>query len=161
MNFQDLKIITGGQTGVDRAALDFAIKNGILCGGYCPKGRKAEDGIIPTTYPLTEIQSGDYQDRTEMNIKHSDGTLIISINQYFDKGTSLTKRLCNQHSKPSIVVDLDQSYLQQINSIQSWITECKLNTINIAGPRESALPGIYVKTMEFLEVLIDSNANPV
>ncbi len=97
--FKNIKIISGGQTGVDRAALDFAIKYNIECGGWCPKGRKAEDGEISLKYPLTETNSTDYPKRTKLNIQDSHATLILYLDK-FDPGTALTLKLCKEHNKP-------------------------------------------------------------
>ena len=146
-----VKIVSGGQTGVDRAALDFALKKGIPCGGWCPKGRKAEDGSIPTVYPLFETTTAEYRERTRMNIIDSDGTLIITRSRFFDRGTALTHRLCEQYSKPCLVIDLSQSHRQQIEEFSTWIRNAKIKILNIAGPRESALAGIYQATVLFLE----------
>ncbi len=151
MILHPLKILSGGQTGVDRAALDYALKKGIPCGGWCPKGRRAEDGPIPGIYPLLETTSGNYPGRTKMNIVYSDGTLIITRTRFFDRGTALTHRLCEQYGKPCQVVDLDQSPGPQVEQLQTWIHTGKIHTLNIAGPRESALPGIYQATLLFLE----------
>lgn len=78
MGFSELKIVSGGQTGVDRAALDVALELGLPCGGWCPKGRKAEDGVIHSRYPLKETPSEEYNERTTWNVRDSDGTLIVS-----------------------------------------------------------------------------------
>lgn len=91
-----IKIISGGQTGVDRAALDAALQLGIPCGGWCPKGRKAKDGPIPDRYPLKETESGSYPVRTEMNVRDSDGTLILTWGRPTG-GTALTVRLARRH----------------------------------------------------------------
>src|SRR3954465_12097951 len=100
-----MKIISGGQTGVDRAALDVAMEVGIECGGFCPKGRRSEDGIIPAKYPLTETGTDQYPERTELNVKISDATLVL-IDRAQDKGTALSISLCKLHHKPHRVVDL-------------------------------------------------------
>jgi hypothetical protein len=150
MILHPIKILSGGQTGVDRAALDFALKQGIPCGGWCPKGRKAENGPIPAAYPLLETTTAAYPERTEMNIVHSDGTLIITQNRFFDRGTALTQQLCEQHEKPCLLIDLVQSHKPQIEQLETWIRNAKIHTLNIAGPRESTLPGIHQETMLFL-----------
>ena len=98
-------IISGGQTGVDRAALDIAIDLGIPHGGYCPKGRRAEDGIIPSKYNLTEHSSVQYIDRTLENVLSSDGTLILHIGK-ISNGTALTKEFCIQSEKPILIINL-------------------------------------------------------
>src|SRR5438309_6802555 len=96
------KIISGGQSGVDRAALDVALELGISCGGWCPKGRRAEDGVIPEQYPVRENASTSYPPRTEMNVRDSDGTLILT-NGRPDRGTALTVNLAKRYEKPCLV----------------------------------------------------------
>ena len=151
MILHTLKILSGGQTGVDRAALDHALKYRITCGGWCPKGRLAEDGSIPLKYPLVETPTDKYPERTEWTIEHSDGTLIFTIRECFDQGTLLTRQICRQYKKPCLVIDLDHPHQSQYEKIKSWVNESDIHTLNIAGPRESAIPGIYEKTMLFLE----------
>jgi len=142
-----LKIISGGQTGVDRAALDFALTHGIHCGGYCPKGRKSEDGTIPEKYPLTETQSDNYPERTELNVKTGDGTLILIAGDP-DRGTQLTIDLCKRYNKPCLVIDLNDE--KDRVDIKLWIEKNKIGTMNIAGNRESISPGIQEKAYRFL-----------
>ena len=143
-----MKIISGGQTGVDRAALDVALELGIPCGGYCPKGRKAEDGPIDQKYPLQKTGSGDYRVRTEMNVKESDGTLILSKGKPTG-GTVLTVRMAAKHSKPCIVVDLDKE--NDFDSVRQWIRDNNITVLNIAGPRGSKNPAIYEQAVDFLK----------
>lgn len=145
-----LKIISGGQTGVDRAALDFALSHQMRCGGYCPKYRRAEDGTIPMIYPLTEMQTKSYPARTRQNILTSDGTLLLFL-ETLDKGSILTKKLCIQLLKPIWL----QSMLEEtmgINFLQ-WLLDNHIQILNIAGPRESFAPGIYQRTLRFLETV--------
>jgi predicted Rossmann-fold nucleotide-binding protein len=142
-----MKIISGGQTGVDRAALDVALELGIECGGYCPKGRRSEDGIIPEKYPLTQTTTGQYPERTGLNVKTSDATLVL-IDKAADRGTALTISLCKLHHKPCIVIDLSNENKEQ--NLLQWIKETKINVLNIAGNRESFSPGIGKKAYEFL-----------
>src|SRR5688572_16678238 len=99
-----MKIISGGQTGVDRAALDVALELGLPCGGWCPKGRKAEDGVIDPKYPLQETSTDDYPQRTEKNVQDSDATLILTRGKP-DGGTALTRSLAREHKKPCKVVN--------------------------------------------------------
>src|SRR6516225_9704134 len=113
-----LKIISGGQTGVDRAALDVAMQLGIPCGGFCPKGRKSEDGIIPEKYPLIETATDNYPERTELNIKTSDGTVILFI-KVLDRGTQLTGELCKRHRKPFLLIDLADEI--EHRDVKSWL----------------------------------------
>jgi len=142
-----MKIISGGQSGVDRAALDFCLENNINCGGWCPRGRKAEDGRIPDIYPLTEIESDDYAARTRLNIRDSDATLIIFKDE-LDTGTILTKELLSKLKKPFLMINLlDKT---EPGFIADWIDENQVEILNIAGPRESNQPGIYQMTIKFL-----------
>ena len=151
------KIVSGGQTGVDRAALDVAIalsnELGISVGGYCPKGRIAEDGIIADKYPLTETTTSSYTQRTEWNVKHSDGTLILSCGK-LTKGTALTLKFAKQRQKPFFIVDLSQDTTNIYLDIISWLTNNQIATLNIAGSRESSSPSIYKEAYSFLEKLL-------
>jgi hypothetical protein len=141
------KIISGGQTGVDRAALDVALDAGIKCGGFCPKGRRSEDGIIPEKYLLTETTTDQYPERTELNVKTSDATLVL-IDREADRGTALTISLCKLHHKPWVVIDLSNENTGQ--NLLQWIKENKIEVLNVAGNRESFSPGIGKKAYEFL-----------
>jgi hypothetical protein len=145
-----LKIVSGGQTGVDRAALDVALQLGMFCGGYCPKGRKSEDGVIPAKYPLTEAQTDSYPERTDLNVRHSDGTLLLIVGEA-DRGTNLTIDLCKRYKKPWLVIDLTGE--QSRTDVQHWIKQNKIGVLNVAGNRESISPGIHQKAYEFLAQL--------
>lgn len=142
-----LKIISGGQTGVDRAALDFALNNGLNCGGWCPLGRKSEDGIISEKYPLLETKTSKYSERTKLNVQISDGTLLI-FDKIFDKGSTLTKNLAIEYLKSLFLYDLSANI--EISEIKKWMHSNKINVLNIAGPRESNSIGIYLKTYKLL-----------
>jgi len=142
-----LKIISGGQTGVDRAALDFALNNGLNCGGWCPLGRKSEDGIISEKYPLLETKTSKYSERTKLNVQTSDGTLLI-FDKIFDKGSTLTKNLAIEYLKSLFLYDLSANI--EISEIKKWMHSNKINVLNIAGPRESNSIGIYLKTYKLL-----------
>jgi len=144
------KIISGGQTGVDRAALDVALELDIPCGGWCPKGRLAEDGPIDPRYPLQEVGSTSYSVRTERNVIEADGTLILTEGP-LTGGTVLTLSLAEKHSEPHLVIDLSKG--QDIAEIISWITSNEIEILNIAGPRESKIPGIHDKAFRFLQRL--------
>src|SRR5437588_11049303 len=113
------RIISGGQTGVDRAALDVALELGIPCGGWCPRGRRAEDGPIPEKYPLKETSTKEYPQRTEQNVCDADGTLILTRGQP-DRGTALTAKLANRHRKPLYVVDLAQPAADEAAKVREW-----------------------------------------
>jgi hypothetical protein len=142
-----LIIFSGGQTGVDRAALDWALHNKISCKGWCPKGRLAEDGPIPLRYPLKETGSPDYDERTRYNVTDSQATLII-YHSIMGPGTRLTKQLCLLHNKEFMEVDLNKE--PEPEDIINWLTEKNIERLNIAGPRESQSPGIYNATMGIL-----------
>lgn len=146
-----LRIISGGQTGVDRAALDAAQLAGLPCGGWCPRGRRAEDGDIDTRYPLRETPSNDYRQRTEWNVRDSDATLILNRGVQLRGGTALTHDLALQLEKPRLVIDLAAPCNH--NVIRHWLNAHSVTMLNIAGPRESQQPGIYPEAMEFLRVL--------
>jgi hypothetical protein len=143
----NLVVVSGGQTGVDRAALDWALHNKIPSGGWCPKGRVAEDGVIPARYPLRETWSAEYDVRTEYNVRDSSATLII-YRSMMSKGSLLTKKFCLQYQKPFLEIDLGRDYRPE--EIAHWLDDKRIETLNIAGPRESQSPGIYIATMELL-----------
>jgi hypothetical protein len=145
------KIISGGQTGADRAALDAAIARDIPCGGWCPRDRRAEDGMIPKTYPLVETASRNYAVRTEQNIKDSDATLIVTGGA-LKGGTALTHSLAKRLEKPVLVVDL--RYKVPTESIADWLETNSIETLNVAGPRESQQPGIHKRVLKFLRDLL-------
>ena len=142
------KLISGGQTGVDRAALDFALAHQIECGGWCPKGRIAEDGIIPLKYPLTETSGTDYQERTVLNVKDGDGTLIF-FNGYMDEGTKFTMDTADDLKKPCFIYDFSKT--PEKEKLLNWLSENKIKTLNIAGPRESNAEGIYGLVYDMLK----------
>jgi hypothetical protein len=146
------KIISGGQTGVDRATLDVALELGIPCGGWCPKGRKAEDGPIPERYPLQETHSPNYSVRTEMNVRDSDGTLILTMGD-ISGGTALTLKAAKQFKKPYLIVDLSITFNPV--SVVEWVIAYKIRVLNVAGPRESEAPGIYDKAFQFLRRIFE------
>ncbi|HNX44912.1 MAG TPA: putative molybdenum carrier protein [Bacteroidales bacterium] len=145
-----LRIVSGGQTGVDRAALDAAMAAGIPCGGYCPLHRRADDGIIPLRYPLTETSSKEYPVRTRMNVEQSDGTLIITTG-ILDRGTRLTENICRHKLKPLLTIDLTSDY--DIPRVTGWIKISGILVLNIAGPREMSSPGIYRAALAYLNLL--------
>jgi predicted Rossmann-fold nucleotide-binding protein len=144
------KIISGGQTGVDRAALDAALELGISCGGWCPRGRKAEDGIVPLKYPLEETSSPDYPQRTEMNIQDSDGTLLLTWGPPVG-GTLLTLRLARKHHKPYLLIDLNKG--EEALKVLEWLKNSLIQTLNVAGPRESEAPGIHDRAWNLLRTV--------
>jgi 3-methyladenine DNA glycosylase AlkC len=146
------KLISGGQTGVDRAALDVALDRKLDCGGWCPAGRKAEDGRIPAHYPLRETEAKTYAQRTRFNVRDSDGTLILCRGP-LTGGTGLTAETAMQTGKPLLVIDLHQKL--DLSRIEKWIARHKIKALNVAGPRESTQPGIYREAAALLRRLVD------
>ncbi len=148
------KIISGGQTGADRAALDVAINFEIPHGGWVPKGRLAEDGPVPEIYQLRETESSNYEQRTEQNVIDSNGTLIIS-NGSLTGGSAFTQAMAMKHKKPWLHIDLMQTdaFCASV-AIESWISENGIEILNIAGPRESKDKNIYQATKDILEVVL-------
>jgi hypothetical protein len=135
---------------VDRAALDAAIELGIEHGGWCPRGRIAEDGAIPSDYRLREADSADYPIRTELNVGDSDGTLILFRGRLFG-GTELTRRLAIKCGKPYFLVDLNG--VPDPAVVRQWLAENAVRVLNVAGPRESTCRGIYQAALEFIRLL--------
>lgn len=143
------KVVSGGQTGVDRAALDAAMACRMAVGGWCPKGRRAEDGVIAQRYPLTETPRVRYAQRTAWNVRDSDATLVLlPAGREPEGGTALTIRLARRCNRPHIVLELGQGDGER--RAQEWIVQHRIETINIAGPRESEEPGIYRATFGML-----------
>ncbi len=140
------KIVSGGQTGVDRAALDVAIAVGLEHGGWCPAGRLAEDGMIPSCYQLVETGSTDYAYRTEQNVLDSDATLIL-YEQKLRGGTLLTRKLCDRWQRPYCLARLDREPFERV---RAWLATLAPETLNVAGPRESSSPGIRDRAWAFL-----------
>lgn len=153
---RNIKIISGGQTGVDRAALDAALKLKVDCGGWCPAGRKAEDGIIPDHYPVTELAGSDYTKRTLQNVIDSNGTVII----YFDTlsgGTEKTLLFCLQQKKPYLLIDATElSPSRSAERIEKFVTENSISTLNIAGPRASGEPLAYAYTLKTMTLFLQN-----
>ena len=144
------QIISGGQTGVDRGALDAAISLGIAHGGWCPAGRLAEDGPIADVYHLMETLSPDYAVRTEQNVVDADATLILCRGE-ISGGTGLTQQLVQQHDKPCLTVDLGMQ--PDVADVSRWLAKHKVAVLNVAGPRESASPGIGAMAHKFVRQL--------
>ncbi|MDH3328229.1 MAG: putative molybdenum carrier protein [Desulfobulbaceae bacterium] len=148
-----MKIISGGQTGADRAALDAAIKMGIPHGGWLPRGRKTEDGPLPKRYALRELDSDNYKKRTEKNVTASDGTLIVAYGP-LNGGTALTESLTIKHDRPCLVLDLEEiSPVQAVEATRKWLMEKRISILNVAGPRASGEPRIYKAVKKLLLAL--------
>ncbi len=147
------KIISGGQTGADRAALDVALEHGIDCGGWCPRGRLAQDGPIAMRYPLEETESSDYKERTALNVKDSDGTLICTVGP-MRGGTLFTAEIAKEVEKPFLVIDCQAQELDEaVQDVIHWLERHEIEVLNVAGPRASNCPGIYQRTQLLIEAV--------
>jgi len=153
-----VKIVSGGQTGVDRAALDVALKHGIECGGWCPAGRLDEFGRIPDQYPVQELDVGGFTERTLRNVKDSDGTVII----YSDKrtgGTEQTVRFCRELQRPHELIDPSMLSAQDAAElISDFVRRHKIRILNIAGPRQSEWAQGYDYAFCALEAFLTHSA---
>lgn len=144
------KIVSGGQSGVDRASLDVALALGIPCGGWCPQGRWAEDGAIPLHYPLMECERIEPALRTELNVRDSDATLVIGDGQESD-GTALTIEFARRYKRPLLVMDPKR---WAPGDFYAWFELHQPRILNIAGARESTNPGIYEQSYGLLLALL-------
>jgi predicted Rossmann-fold nucleotide-binding protein len=153
---QHVKIISGGQTGVDRAALDVALKHGIECGGWCPTGRLDEFGKIPAQYPVQELEAGGFGERTLQNVKDSDGTLIIYPGK-LGGGTEQTVRFSIEQRRPHQLVDASKiSAEDAAKLIAGFVRNHKIDILNVAGPRQSEWHAGYDYAYRALEIFVNS-----
>ncbi|HEY9712249.1 MAG TPA: putative molybdenum carrier protein [Chroococcales cyanobacterium] len=148
------RIISGGQTGVDRAALDVAMRFNISHGGWCPQGRLAEDGKIALKYHLNETPAAEYDQRTEWNVRDADAVLILARGTLIG-GTMLTKRIAVKLGRPYMIANPSPSRSGEIEPVILWLTLENISTLDIAGPRESQESGIYEDSFNFLTALFD------
>jgi Circularly permutated YpsA SLOG family len=151
-----LKIISGGQTGVDRAALDVALKHEIDCGGWCPAGRLDEFGSIPERYPVRELQAGGFRERTLQNVKDSDGTVVICSGE-IGGGTEQTVRFCVELERPYELIDASKIPKEDAaNVIATFVDSKKIAMLNVAGPRQSEWPEGYDWAFHALDRFLNS-----
>lgn len=151
-------VVSGGQTGVDRGALDAALAAGLPVGGWCPRGRRAEDGEIPEGYPLRETPSARWEQRTEWNVRDSQATLILHRGA-LSGGTLRTAETAARLGRPYLAVDLARS--PEPGAVVDWLQSQRVSVLNVAGPRESTAPGIGVQARDFLlAVLRGAGAAP-
>ena len=172
------KIISGGQTGVDRAALDAAIECGVSIGGWCPRGRRAEDGQIDDQYPLRETPDASYKQRTHWNVRDSDGTLILLMDAPAAGGTAETLEACRRFAKPCLEVLLSAASRQPSlrdhssssagdrmhaaaksahgapDTVDSWLCREGVQVLNVAGPRASEFSDVYPAAFEYMRTLL-------
>jgi len=156
-----VKIISGGQTGVDRAALDAALDANAACGGWCPKNRLAEDGRIADRYPLVELTDGSYRERTLQNVLDSDGTVVFYFSN-LSGGTALTVVYCIENKKSFKLIDCTEiSILRASELLSEFEKDFQINGLNVAGPRASGesrgYPYVYAVLSKFLIELARSN----
>lgn len=153
-----MKIVSGAQTGVDRAALDAAMENSVEAGGWCPKDRIAEDGIIPAKYPVRELSRAGYKARTKQNVVDSDGTVII----YFatpSGGTEQTLLVCIRERKPYALIDAEEFKIESAaKKIKGFVEQNSISVLNVAGPRASKERRAYGYTKEVLQHLLKDYA---
>ena len=145
-----LKIVSGGQTGVDRAALDWAIANGFQHGGWSPEGRLAEDGPIPERYHLMELTGAGYRARTKANVRDSDGTLIVSLESVLTGGSRQTAIFAKSLGKPCLHIHPMADWQA---ALHTWMASNAIAVLNVAGPRASSAPTIGNFVMEVLDEL--------
>lgn len=167
------QVISGGQTGVDRAALDVALDLGWPVGGWCPLHRRAEDGRIPLIYPLQETQARSYAVRTEWNVRDSDGTLVLVLDE-ISSGTQLTIAAAGRLVKPCRIEYLRElqggagsgrlslssgsfpSLSQRVTDVVAWLLRHDIRVLNIAGPRGSSSPDVYPEARRFVQQLLSA-----
>lgn len=147
------RIISGGQTGVDRAALDFAIKHGLPHGGWCPRGRWAEDGAIENHYELNETPDTSCAQRTEWNVRDSDGTVILTVTARLTGGSALTRKLALLYGKPCLHLARDRDGDSAPAKLREFVRSRHIKVLNVAGPRLSTEPAAGSFTTEVLEAL--------
>jgi hypothetical protein len=149
-----LRIMSGGQTGVDRAALDAAAACGRESGGWCPAGRGAEDGAIPARYPLRETPSSDPAQRTQWNVRDSDATLVLS-REAPRGGTALTIAEARRQGRPLLALRLEPGASREsLARAWAWLETARVHALNVAGPRESEEPGVGDDALGFLRALL-------
>jgi hypothetical protein len=149
-----ITIVSGGQTGVDRAALDAALGLGVSCGGWCPAGRQAEDGPIPARYPLQELARAGYLERTQKNVEDYDGTLVITFGPATG-GTARTIEFCRKLRKSHLVIDAAITTVDEAVSLAAeFIGKNGVRRLNVAGPRASGEERWYGYALEVVRGLL-------
>ena len=150
-----LTIVSGGQTGADRAALDWALGRGVPHGGWCPCGRRAEDGVIDAHYRLTETPSSNYSQRTEWNVRDSDATLIVSVAPRLTGGSRATRKFARLHGKPCLHVFGDGAPAK----VRRFLAQHRVRVLNVAGPRASKESDVYALVIALLDRVFPSARN--
>ncbi|HJQ78371.1 MAG TPA: putative molybdenum carrier protein [Lacipirellulaceae bacterium] len=159
-DLRQITIVSGGQTGADRAALDFAIEHDIPHAGWCPRGRPAEDGIIPALYRLAETPLRKYSQRTEWNVRDTDATAVFSISPNPAGGTALTLAVARRLEKPWLHLCRDTaSIAESAARLIEFLDEHRVRRLNIAGPRASQEPGVAAFVRDVLQTAL-ANSSP-
>lgn len=139
-------IISGGQTGADRGGLDAAIHLGLIFGGACPEGRRAEDGAIPEKYnTLTALPGSSYEPRTRKNVRDADATIIFNLGKSISGGSHLTRKCAETEGRPCLVVRIcriETGYEEFVEPVAQWLMAVNPAVLNVAGNRESIAPGV-------------------
>ena len=152
------RLVSGGQTGVDRAALDAAMAAGLPCGGWCPRGRRAEDGAIAARYQLKETRGRSYIERTRLNVRDSDATLVLAWGAP-SGGTRATLEHARRTGKPHLVADLTAAgWADEPVRIGEWIEALPIRVLNVAGPRASASADVYGRARQVLDAVLSAAA---
>lgn len=147
------RIISGGQTGADRAGLNFAIRHAIAHGGWCPRGRRSEDGPIPPEYRLQETSSSGYPPRTLKNVQEADATIIFTPAGHASPGSSLTARFAREENKPHLVLSSFPDAPADAAALEHFLASRRVATLNVAGSRETSVPGLHDHVMSVLETV--------
>ena len=148
-------IVSGGQTGVDRGALDAAMAFGAPCRGWCPQGRLAEDGVIDQRYPLRELPGGGYLERTRRNVLDSDGTLVVTFGPA-SGGTARTIEFCREFGRPMLVVDAAVTDpVAAAGELAGFLDRESIRSLNVAGPRASGAPGAYAYALALVSAVLE------
>jgi hypothetical protein len=154
------RIVSGGQTGADRAALDWAIANGVPHGGWCPKGRRAEDGEIPGRYELRETDSDTYEERTRLNVRDSDGTVIFSIAADLKGGSAVTELLARELGRPVLHLSWTRNAVDAADRLREFVEREGIRTLNVAGPRATGEADVGEFVRETLTAAFPDEARP-
>jgi hypothetical protein len=149
--WQALKLVSGGQTGVDRCALDWALDHGLRCGGWCPRGRRAEDGPLDPRYPLTETPSAEYRQRTDWNVRDSDATVIFSLSKRLSGGSRETRECARRRRKPCLHL---HPHVDAPSLLRAFLDAHRPLVLNVAGPRASKEPRVGAFVREVLDEVL-------